>query len=240
MTSAERDQWMTILEAAAQRPGDEINDEWEWLLDQLGLSEDYFLAVLKVLQERRWRAAKNPKAYVKTVARREAKKMGLLREPEDILKLVSFTTPSEEGFASVEEKLEYLASLAEEDYELENDVEPDDRLSFRDVIARGLAELEEPSSELVAAVDAINRSTDEYHIHLDPTWQPNWKKWAERAGFDEWDCAVLEYKFAGVSRDRALSQQSDEPSRKALQAAWRKFDRNGVERLREVIKKVTQ
>lgn len=195
-------------------------------------------SVLHECGQGRWRTARNPKSYVKVVAKREAKKMGLLREPEDILKLVSFTTPSEEGFVSVEEKLEHLAYLAEEDYDPVDDEEADGRLSLRDFISKGLAELEAPPPTLVQAAEEINCNTDEFHIHLNPVWRPNWQDWAERAGFDEWDCAVLEYRFAGVSRDRALSQQPEESSRKALQAAWRKFDRNGVERLREVIKKV--
>jgi hypothetical protein len=39
-----------------------------------------------------------------------------------------------------------------------------------------------------------------------------------------------------MSRERALAMQADEESRKALQAAWRRFDRNGMERLREAAK----
>jgi hypothetical protein len=47
---------------------------------------------------------------------------------------------------------------------------------------------------------------------------------------------VFEYRANGVSRDRAISQQLDEQSRKALQAAWRKFDRTGMSRLRDAAK----
>jgi hypothetical protein len=227
-----------ILEAAALQPGDEVNDEWVWLLDQLGLSTDYFLAVLETLRQGRWRAAKNPKSYVRTVAKREAQKMGLLREPEDILELVPFTTPHDEGFVSVEEKLEYLASLNEEDYDDDDELERNDRPSFSDVIANGLADLEEPSSDLVATVDKINGSTDEFHIPLNPRWRANWDKWAKEAGFDVWDCAVLRYRLAKVSRDCAMSEQPDVEARKAIQAAWRRFDRTGVQRLRSVIQKV--
>ena len=76
MTDVERGPWIVILEAASHRPGDEINDEWEWLLDQLDLSAECFLAVLETIRQGRWRTAKNPRAYVKTVAKREARKMG--------------------------------------------------------------------------------------------------------------------------------------------------------------------
>ena len=39
-----------------------------------------------------------------------------------------------------------------------------------------------------------------------------------------------------MSRERAMAGQPDEESRKALQAAWRRFERNGMERLREAAK----
>jgi hypothetical protein len=38
--------------------------------------------------------------------------------------------------------------------------------------------------------------------------------------------------MSGVSRDEALATQPDEPSRKALQAAWKKLARTGLQRLR--------
>ena len=123
----------------------------------------------------------------------------------------------------------------DDDYDNE-DEKPGAGISFRDLILNGLAEMKNPSPELVAVVEKINNGTDEFYIHLGPSWQPNWEKWAEQAGFDEWDRAVLKYRFAGVSRDRALAEQPDETSRKSLQAAWRKFDRNGAERLRGAIK----
>lgn len=256
MTETECNQWLAILDAALQRPGDEINEEWEWLLDRLDLPLECFLAVLETIRQERWRTAKNPRAYVKTVAKREAAKMGLLFEPTDILKLINAPVNGENF--SMEGGLDYLAHLSEtseavkgadgvwrrgggwdyDDHEEEEEV--NDRISFCDVISNGLADLKEPSPELVATVDSINRSTDEFHIHLTSTWKTDWEKWAVQAGFDEWDRSVLKYRFERVSRDRALAEQPDEQSRKALQAAWRKFDRNGVERLRAAIKKTPQ
>ena len=109
--AADRAQWIAILEAAAQQTPDEINAEWEWLIDQLGLPAEYFLAVLETVQQERWRtAAKNPKAYVKTVAKQEARKMGLLAEPEDLFELVE-APPGDPDF-SVEEELEHLDYLS--------------------------------------------------------------------------------------------------------------------------------
>ena len=111
MTETARSQWMAILDAAAQRPGDEINEEWEWLLDQLGLSEEYFPAVLETIHQGRWRTAGNPRAYVKTVARREAGKMGLLAEPTNILKLID--APTNGQTFSMEGELDHLTLVSD-------------------------------------------------------------------------------------------------------------------------------
>jgi hypothetical protein len=43
---------------------------------------------------------------------------------------------------------------------------------------------------------------------------------------------------AGTAREYALAAQPDEESRKALQAAWKRFDRNGMERLRAAAAKI--
>jgi hypothetical protein len=254
MTDTERDQWMTILDAAAQRPGDEINEEWDWLLERLGLPEDYFLAVAEAIRQGRWRNAKNPRAYVKTVAKREAVKMGLLPEPADILELVR--APSTGEPFSMEAALDHYAELSSTaesvkgadgvwrrgggyDHESEyEEPENNNRISIGDLIAQGLAKLQGPSAELVAVVDEINRGTDEHHIHAAPRWRPDWGKWAEAAGFDQWDQLVLKCKCQRISREEVMADQPDERSRKAVQAAWRKFDRNGMDRLRAVIKKV--
>ena len=98
----DRTQWLALFDAASQQPGSELNDEWEWLLDSLGLSKDHYLAVLKTLQEGRWRTAENPKAYVKTVAKRVALKMDLCAEPKGFLELVEVST--ERANFSVEEE----------------------------------------------------------------------------------------------------------------------------------------
>jgi hypothetical protein len=70
----DRRTWLTILESASQKPGDEIDDEWRWLLQQLRMSADDYFALREALRQGRWRDAKNPRAYIKTVARREVNK----------------------------------------------------------------------------------------------------------------------------------------------------------------------
>jgi hypothetical protein len=87
MLGANRDQWIAILEAAASSSPDEMDDQWEWLLDELGIRYDHFEALIETLRQGTWRDAKNPKAYVKTVTSREAIRLGLVEAPrqEDVL-----------------------------------------------------------------------------------------------------------------------------------------------------------
>lgn len=67
---------MELFEAAS-KPGNELNDEWKWLIAELGLSLEDYSALLDTLRQGRWRQAKNPRSYVKTVAKREALKAHL-------------------------------------------------------------------------------------------------------------------------------------------------------------------
>jgi hypothetical protein len=74
------------------------------------------------------------------------------------------------------------------------------------------------------------------HFHAKPQAKPDWRSWAEAAGLDHWEKRVLEYRLSGAGREVALSSQPDEESRKALQAAWKRFERTGMERLRATAK----
>jgi hypothetical protein len=85
-------------------------------------------------------------------------------------------------------------------------------------------------------VDKFNEYTDESHVRLRAPVTPNWRAWAACAGFDEWETLALEFRVQQKSRDKALAEQPDEISRKALQAAWKRFDRTGMERLRRAMK----
>jgi hypothetical protein len=75
------------------------------------------------------------------------------------------------------------------------------------------------------------------HIHPRSHLRINWTQLTDLAGFSEWDRKVLLYRLNETSRDCALVEQTDEKSRRALQAAWRKFDRNGVKRLQKTLEK---
>jgi hypothetical protein len=107
--------------------------------------------------------------------------------------------------------------------------------------------VELPTRIEISSIDELECMTDEEIQVMDennrraegPRAQIDWEIWYSRAGFDEWERAVFRYKLASTSRDRALSEQPDEQSRRALQAAWRKFDRTGLDRLRAAISKTT-
>jgi len=82
----------------------------------------------------------------------------------------------------------------------------------------------------------MNDSFEGLDLEARPSVRPDWNKWAAAAGFDEWEMKVLRCRLAGVSREGAMGLMPDEESRKALQAAWKRFDRNGMDWLREVAK----
>ena len=85
MAKVSATEWLAVLEAVARRPPDEANAEWEWLMDQLSLGPEYFLAIYAAIQQGRWRTANNPKAYLKTVAKREASKIDAPAEGAELV-----------------------------------------------------------------------------------------------------------------------------------------------------------
>ena len=254
MPAENRTQWIAILEAAAQNPPDEMNEEWTWLMGELGLPFDYYLAVCAAIQQGRWRRAKDPRAYVKTVAKREAVKLGLVSdELEPHLTLVNLRPANQNGIPRLEDKLGMIHHAAttsdllkgadgvwrqgggrESDYLADLDYEPPiSRLP------ENLKVVVEPDQEQKEIFDKINAATDDHHWHLKSKVTPNWEEWGKLAGFDDWERLALKYMTGGKSREKALMDQPDEVSRKALQAAWKRFQRSGMERLRKAVKKNT-
>jgi hypothetical protein len=220
-----------------------MNDEWVWLLDQLNLPSAYFLAVHEAVRQGRWRTAKNPRAYVKTVAKREAIRMRLLSDGADELVLLDSNDLEavihERGSSDAVKSTDGIWRRGEgwDDY-----YDPRSEFdSYREFLMSGVPDklkiVIPPTKTVERIIDKINAETDEFHIHLKARVKPNWKKWAKIAGLSKWEQVVLEYRCAGKSRERALSEQRNEASRKALQAAWKKFDRTGKERLRKAVEK---
>lgn len=79
-TSISKAEWLGVLETAAQLNVEQSSAVWVWIMQELRLGPQYFLAVREAVQQGRWRTAKNPRTYLKTVAKREALKMGLVTE----------------------------------------------------------------------------------------------------------------------------------------------------------------
>src|SRR5712671_1736031 len=79
-SSSTKEEWLGALETAAQVGVEQSSAVWVWIMQELRLGPQYFLAIREAVQQGRWRTAKNPKAYLKTVAKQEALKMGLVNE----------------------------------------------------------------------------------------------------------------------------------------------------------------
>ena len=248
-SSSNKAEWLGALETAAKVSVEHSSAVWMWMMQELRLGPQYFLAIRETVQQGRWRTAKNPKAYIKTVAKREALKMGLAKESSG--NLVS----ADGGEVSSEEALEYLghhhdsrdAAKGEDgiwragaagERDCSDPVEEHD--NCRDWLASGmpreLAIVTPPTAEWKATVNKMNESFEGLDLEARPSVRPDWNKWATAAGLDEWEMKVLRCRLAGVSREQAMEMQQGEKSRKALQAAWKRFERNGMERLRGAAK----
>jgi hypothetical protein len=242
-------EWLGVLETAAKLSVEQSSAVWVWLMQELRLGPQYFLAVREAVQQGRWRTAKNPKTYIKTVAKREALKMGLTDEDSGNLVTIGGSQAEE---ATSEEVLEHLehrycsreAAKGADGVWRTGGGGGGDPLrrekSYRGRLMAGVPEelrqVEPPSDEYKAVLDKVNESTDEVHFHAKPQEKPDWRSWAEAAGLDPWEKRVLEYRLSGASREVAIASQPDEESRKALQAAWKRFERTGMERLRATAK----
>jgi hypothetical protein len=249
-----RAEWLGVLETAAKVSVEQSSAVWVWMMQELQLGPQYFLAIREAVQQGRWRAAKNPRAYIKTAAKREALKMGLVNEDSGNLAAVS-GSPRDGEEVSSEEALEYLGHHYDSrDVATGEDAiwraagagerDPGDPIeeheSYREWLAssmpRELAIVTPPTEEWKATVREMNTSFEGLDLEARPSVRPDWNKWAAAAGLDKWEIRVLGYRLTGVGRRPALAMQTDEESRKALQAAWKRFDRNGMERLREAAK----
>lgn len=260
MTEADRSLWMDLLSASATRSPDQLNDEWRWLLAELGLSAEFFPAVLLAVKQKRWVNADNPKHYVKRVARLEALKAQRAAEKADNLVLIK--SKEENASFSVDGALDQLAYAADTTDAIrgpngvwkrgggrealyDERYEEDERGNYIGSLrGRLLAKVPssmkqwvEPPDWHKAWVEEINQSSTEFHYEARSTVRVDLRQWASLAGFDAWDTRVLDYRAQGISRDRAMDDQPDEVSRRALQAAWRKFDRTGFARLRAAAEK---
>lgn len=246
-----REQWLEVLEVVQQRRPDEAEAKWKWLMEQLGLGPEYFLGLHEAIQQGRWRTAADPKAYLKTIAKRGARAQ---RRMEHRDKLVLMPGNEVDGEKSgVEEELEFMVHRQSRPEAMEGEdrvwragtVGPrkaDRKGYFNSLLSNvpgKLTRMDEPEPEVQAEIDEeINANLDDIHLLLEPLRRPDWKQWAEAAGLSDWEQKVIEYKLNFISRDQAMAEQADQMSRRALQAAWRNLNRSGLDRLRRAAKKI--
>jgi hypothetical protein len=246
-SSSTKAEWLGVLETAAKVSVEQSSAIWVWIMQELRLGPQYFLALREAVQQGRWRTAKNPKSYIKTVAKREALKMGLVNEDSGDLVPIGKTRSDGEQISG-EEALEYLVH----DYDSREVAKGEDGIwragagaerdygdplaehdSYREWLASGmpreLAIVTPPTEEWKATVREMNESFEGLDLEARSSVRPDWNKWAAAAGLDEWEMKVLRCRLAGVSREQAMGLLPDEESRKALQAAWKRFDRNGMD-----------
>ena len=229
--------WREKLQEFASKPPEEMGDEWGLFLKELGLTHGYYLAVCEVLKQGRWATAKYPRAYVKYAATIEARKMHLsIPHEDDTLECRDSNLEFAGGVRDFDRNTARVQFEAHARYEAKIKAQMYDEQKPR-LPADWWIE-QEPDALYLSAVEEFNRSQNEQHIHPRTKFALDWKRLAGEAGFDPWELRVLEYRRAGTSRDMALVQQPNESSRKALQAAWRQFDRTGMKRLQECIKKI--
>lgn len=253
-SSSTKAEWLGALETAAKLDVEQSSAVWVWIMQELGLGPQYFLAIRKAVQQGRWRTARNPKSYIKIVAKREALKMGLVNEDNGNLVPIGKTRSDGEEISG-EEALEYLrhqydshdAAKGEDGIwragaagarDLGDPVEEHE--SYREWLASGmpreLAIVTPPTEEWKTTIREMNESFEGLDLEARSSVRPDWNKWAAAAGLDEWEMKVLRCRLAGVSREQAMGLLPDEESQKALQAAWKRFDRHGMDWLREAAK----
>jgi hypothetical protein len=75
---------MERLERISAKPYENHQNEWKAVLEMLNLPLAYLPGVQTALKQGSWRGARNPAAYVATVAYREARKAGILGHPDKV------------------------------------------------------------------------------------------------------------------------------------------------------------
>lgn len=230
VSADERQACIENLDRLASSSPDGLSGEWESLLQLLNLGLDCFLAVHKVLQQARWRNADNPIAYIKIAAKTEARKMNPNIPCNDAPLIFIAGNIVDEG-ADPEG---VGAAIREE---------------RRKKGKAPLPAMEGPHYSLEQLDWGGERRVKEEMFANDKPGLPHefwikgridWRKLGRKAGLDPGEIEVLEYRSQGISRDRAMEMQPDEPSRKTLQAAWKRVDRAGMKRIQDLLNKFRQ
>jgi hypothetical protein len=250
--------WRERLQAFASNPPEEMGDEWGLLLDELGLTPAFYLAVCEVLKQGSWAKARHPRAYVKKAATIEARKMHLsVPLKDDTLecgnpRLVFIagdaldkctTREAIEGALEAENREHSKPSLPpmkgrhfvpeQWDEDGEYRIREEEIAENRPSLPNRFWIKHELPPAILTATEQFNLSHNDRHVHANPFYSPDWDKWGREAGLDSWQMKVIWYRKNGISRDIALSDQPDKKSRLELQAAFKRFERTGMKQLRE-------
>jgi hypothetical protein len=222
MNDIERSQWMDVLErATAKLEAGEAGPDAEWIALVAGLLDlppEYLRAVQVALAQRRWSKAKDPKAYVRKVAKREMLNVRPGRDPKSTLEIPNGLR-DEDG-----QPLSYQDFI-------------DDRSYDYGPVKKGTAwQARNPSEEAIWAdeegrkIPVVNgRPVPEDLLMLeddgpDAKLVINWPKVAEHAGLDAEETQILKLRLAGVTRDRLLKMLArDDEERRKWQAAWQRL-----------------
>jgi hypothetical protein len=240
MSASRTDNYLNILRKASAQ----TEDEAFWISitrDVLGLRLAYMPAVYETIRQGRWKKATDPTRYLKTAAKREAVKQGLIESRTD-KRLISLSSGTSQQGKSIspENYFDYL--LPQGGIQKKQGkwrAVPDDypEQTLEDQLWEKLpAELKHEELFLISlSDDAADEAEPLYE--LSSRVSANGDRLADLGELDEWQRRVLQYRLKGVSRERAMAAQSGRADRNKLQAAWRRFDRDGKAKLCAVVKK---
>jgi len=220
-----RQDWRILCELVASQA--ELSEELALLTELLGLPLSCCLAVHQVLREGNWKNSTYPGSYIMKAARTLARK-------DDTLECGGGPLVLMDG-AELDKRWDgyKLAPISE-------DVDGPRPIPIRPLKGKHYVRAQFAPDEEVLWREEEARERG-------PFW-PNdckamglfrdWRKLGEKAGLDAWENKVLQYRRRGISREKAMELQPDEVSRKALQAAWRRFDRTGLKKVRDSFDKI--
>ncbi len=248
-------EYQQIFEKSVNTPFDNAHEaHWVWVTKEvLGLDVVRYLeAVHETIKQGRWRNADDPRSYVKTVAKREAKKMEIANYPDEHLHLYVPDLRDEDGHPlSHDDYIDYLSydgpvveggtwrSRNPDLHDKDEHGNEGELLTRRERILNKVPEefkvRVDLSDELKRLVEKFNATHSDQHVSTGPRVVPEWEAIASEASLDEYEMLVLAYRLSNISRELALRLQGSDEERKKLQAAWKRVDRTGLAKLRAVL-----
>jgi hypothetical protein len=226
MNDDKRAELRAIFEAAVEMPFEGHDAEWVRIMDLLRLPGCFIPAVKDALKQGRWRQARDPRAYIKTVAQREALKMGLVDSAEE----PNIVKDDADG-RPLNLDLGQFAASGLGPTKTRAGIWHQGSAAFADDYANDYNDFGEPLTRLLERL--AQRIPSELRRPNSDT--PDWDKIAASAGLDPGERLVLTCRLQGISRDAAIANQAAEEAKRSIQAAWKRFDRNGLEKLRAVL-----